>query len=158
MQTNDYKLRMVVADDEPHMRVYLRSLAKSISAKIVGEASNGEEAVRLFRENRPDVLLLDLNMPVKSGEEAMGEILAEFPDAKIIVLSAVADREIVGKCCDIGAVNFILKDCPFTEMVNIVKETVEETSRGAVDHGHKVKPKSHAKGDRARRVRRKGRA
>ena len=79
-------LRLVIADDEPHVRAYLRSLAGNIPAEIVGEASNGNEAAKIFAELKPDLLLLDLNMPVKSGEEALSDIISAHPEANVIML------------------------------------------------------------------------
>jgi DNA-binding NarL/FixJ family response regulator len=116
----------VLADDEPHVRAYLKSLAAKLSLDVVGEAANGAEAVRLACEKRPDLVLLDLNMPIMSGEEAMQDILAENPSARIIILSAVADRQLVERCCELGAASFILKDSPFEEILDIIRETVAD--------------------------------
>jgi two-component system chemotaxis response regulator CheY len=115
---------VVLADDEPHVRAYLKSLAHRLSLEVVGEAANGLEAARLAREKRPDLVLLDLNMPIRTGEEAMQEILADNPSAKIIILSAVADRILVERCRELGATHFILKDSPFEEILEIIRDTV----------------------------------
>ena len=117
---------VVLADDEPHVRAYLKSLAARLSLDVVGEAANGKEAVKLARDKRPDLILLDLNMPIMSGDEALQEILAEKPSAKVIILSAVADRELVERCSELGAANFILKDSPFEDILEIIRETVTD--------------------------------
>ncbi|MDP6526015.1 MAG: response regulator transcription factor [Kiritimatiellia bacterium] len=124
---NETTLRVVLADDEPHVRAYLRSVIKNVPAEVVGEASNGQEAIDIYSRNRPDLLLIDLNMPIVSGQEAIAKIVANSPDAKIIVLSAVSDRMLVEECRDIGASNFILKDTDPDEIVNIVRETMRRT-------------------------------
>jgi len=59
------KFRVVVADDENHIRMFIKSVLKTIGAEIVGEARNGNEALEVFRKNRPDLLLMDINMPEK---------------------------------------------------------------------------------------------
>jgi|ETNmetMinimDraft_26_1059896.scaffolds.fasta_scaffold203292_2 two-component system chemotaxis response regulator CheY len=124
---NETTLRVVLADDEPHVRAYLRSVIKNVPAEVVGEASNGQEAIDVYSRNRPDLLLIDLNMPIVSGQEAIAKIVASSPAAKIIVLSAVSDRMLVEECRDIGASNFILKDTDPDEIVSIVRETMRGT-------------------------------
>jgi two-component system chemotaxis response regulator CheY len=117
---NDQTRTLVIVDDEPHIRAFLRSLALEVPAQVLGEGCNGKEACSLFREKKPDAIILDLNMPIMSGEEAMLEILGEFPDAKVIVLSAVADRDLVQRCLGAGAASFILKDSPIDVILDMI--------------------------------------
>ncbi len=117
------KVRVIVADDEFHIRTLIKTIMKSMQAEIVGEAKNGQEAIDLFKREKPDLLLLDINMPIKSGDEALKEIKHEFPDAFVIMLTSVADVDTVKKCLDIGAANYLLKDTPINEMKKLVKET-----------------------------------
>ena len=117
------KIRVGLADDEIHIRMLMKKVFMSMNCEIVGEAKNGSEAVELFRKEKPDILFLDINMPVKTGEEALKEIIEEFPDAFIIMLTSIADMEIVEKCLKAGAVNYIRKDTPLNELKEIVKET-----------------------------------
>jgi two-component system, chemotaxis family, chemotaxis protein CheY len=126
-KTSDAKLRgtrVLLADDEAHVRVYLKFLLTRMRLDVVGEAANGDEAVRLYRELRPDIALLDLNMPVKTGEEALKEIMTEFPGARVIMLSSLADRETVETCASLGAINYIRKDCKPDEMREIIEESL----------------------------------
>ena len=118
------KHRVVIADDEPHVRVFLRFAMNNMGLEVAGEAGNGQEALEVYRKLKPDILLLDLNMPVKTGEEALKDVLAEFPDAVVIMLSSSADRESVEACAAIGATHYIRKDCPFEEMRAIHYETL----------------------------------
>jgi two-component system chemotaxis response regulator CheY len=119
------KPRVLIADDEAHIRRLISKLMTSMNIKVVGEAKNGEEAVALFRKKKPHLLLLDVNMPGKTGKDALKEILDEFPDAFVIMLSSVSDRETVEDCIDIGAAHYILKDTPTAEMKKIVKNAWE---------------------------------
>lgn len=114
------KYRVVIADDESHVRVFLRFAANTMGLVVVGEAGNGDEAVEIYRKTKPDLILLDLNMPVKTGEVALKEIRVEFPDARVVMLSSSADRESVEECAQLGAAYYIRKDCPFEEMKEIL--------------------------------------
>ncbi len=119
--------RAIIADDEPHVRTFLRMLLGDIGVRVIGEVPDGARAVELFRERRPDLMLLDLNMPIKTGEEVLKEVLADFPEATIIILSSKADRETVQRCAALGAANYIRKDCAPAEIVDIVSETLNRS-------------------------------
>jgi two-component system chemotaxis response regulator CheY len=117
--------RLLIADDEQHVRTYLKTLAADLNLDVVGEAANGQEAVAQCRKLAPDLMLMDLNMPIKTGEEALAEIMAEFPATTVVMLSSVADRESVEACMRLGAANYIRKDCSFNEIHDIIRETLE---------------------------------
>jgi two-component system chemotaxis response regulator CheY len=117
------KPRVLIADDELHIRTMVKAVMKSMGAEVVGEADNGEEAVRLFQDVNPDLTLLDINMPIKTGEQALKEIIEEKQDAFIIMLTSLADLNTVEKCLELGASNYIRKDTPISEMKKIIKET-----------------------------------
>ena len=121
--TDTKKPRILLADDEAHLRLLMKTVMKSLNCEIVGEAKNGIEAVELFKKEKPDLLLLDINMPIKTGEDALKEIIDEFPDAFIIMLTSTADMETVENCLAYGAANYIRKDTPIEEMKKIIKET-----------------------------------
>ncbi len=120
---NPRKLRVLLADDETHLRMLMKTVMTSMNCEIVGEAKNGAEAVELYKKEKPDILLLDINMPVKTGEEALKEIIEEFPDAFVIMLTSLADMESVENCLNLGASNYIRKDTPLDEIKKIIKET-----------------------------------
>lgn len=117
------KPKVLLADDEAHLRMLMKTVMRSMNCEIIGEAKNGIEAVELFKKEKPDLLLLDINMPLKSGEEALKEITNEFPDAFVIMLTSLADMESVENCLALGAANYIRKDTPIEEMKDIIKET-----------------------------------
>jgi two-component system chemotaxis response regulator CheY len=120
------KPRAAIADDERHIRMLLKTVLTKMNCEIIGEAANGQEAVDLFKKEKPDLLLLDINMPVKTGIEALQEIMADTPGAFVIILSSVADHESVQHSLKLGAVNYILKDTPLEEIKRIIKETWDE--------------------------------
>src|SRR5580692_2463122 len=96
--------------------------------ELVGEASNGREAVELFRQHRPDVTLMDLQMPEMSGIDALSAIRGEFPEARIIVLTSYAADVQVSRALRSGARAYLLKD--------MLRKELLETIR-AVHAGHK---------------------
>lgn len=113
----------MVVDDENHVRKLITTMIKSMNCEIVGEAGNGEEAVSLFYDLKPNMLLLDINMPLKSGKEALAEIKKKFPNAFIIMLTSLTDKETVEDCIELGASGFIRKDLPLDEMRSVIKQT-----------------------------------
>ena len=122
-QIHRRKPRVLLADDESHIRTLMRVLMTTMNCKVVGEAKDGQEAAFLYRKLKPDLLLLDINMPMKTGEEALMEIMTEFPDAFVIMLTSVTHMESVKHCLDMGAANYIRKDTQLSDMKKIIKET-----------------------------------
>lgn len=119
------KKRVILADDEKHIRAMMKAVISSLNCEIVGEAADGHEAVDLYKKEKPDLLLLDVNMPQRSGIDALREIKREFPDALVIMLTSVVDMENIKQCIALGAANYIRKDTPITEMKQIIKDTLE---------------------------------
>lgn len=114
------KNRVVVVDDDDNIRPLWKALVESVNCEVVGEGRDGYEAVGLFRKERPDLMLLDLKMPNKSGEEALREVRREFQDARIVVLTAKADSDTVMRCISAGAAGYILKDTPFAQLKTVI--------------------------------------
>ena len=105
------EIRVLIADDHAVVREGLRALvASELGMKLVGEATDGAEAVAGYRALQPDVLLLDLVMPAKDGVEAITEIRAQYPDARILVLTSFAEDEKVFPAIKAGAMGYLLKD------------------------------------------------
>jgi two-component system chemotaxis response regulator CheY len=115
--------RVIIADDEAHIRLIMKKVIKTINCELVGEAQNGEEAVELCREYKADIVLLDINMPKQTGVESIKEIKELQPDALIIMLTSVADVETVDECLTRGAFNYIRKDTPIKEIRQIIVES-----------------------------------
>ncbi len=124
--TQKRKPRVLLADDEVHIRALMKAVIKSINGEIVAEATNGQEAIDLFNELKPDLMLLDINMPIKTGQEALEEVIREYPNALVIMLTSLSDAKSVEKCMKLGAANFIRKDTPLDKMKDIIKQTWHE--------------------------------
>ncbi len=117
------KPRVLIADDESGCRALIRAIVKSMNCEVVGEARTGLETVGMYKALKPHLLLLDLNMPLKTGDEALEEIMLGHPDAFVIIVSAVTEMARVEKCLALGASNYIRKDTPVAEIRVIIKET-----------------------------------
>lgn len=104
------KIRILVADDHFIVRSGLVSLLHSEpDMQVVAEAADGAQVVELFRQHRPDVALLDLRMPVRSGDQTIELIRREFPDARFLVLTAFSGDEDIHKALHAGARGYVLK-------------------------------------------------
>ena len=120
---DDKPVRVVIADDEVHLRLLMKRIVLSLGYNVAGEASNGVEALKLFEKEKPDMLLLDINMPLKKGDEVLEEIFRKFPDACVIMMTSVADSATVTKCLELGAANYILK----TKQTNEIRVRIQDT-------------------------------
>lgn len=112
--------RILVVDDANFMRVTLGAILKKQKHDVVAEAKNGEEAISLYQEMKPDLVTMDITMPIMNGINAIMEIINVDPQAKIVVCSAMGQQKVVVEAIEKGAKDFIVK--PFDE--NRVLETV----------------------------------
>lgn len=119
---------VVVADDEPHIRMMMKVVLMRAGFDVVAEASNGREAVEQCRLLRPDIVLLDINMPIMNGDEALAEILKDVPDVAAIMFTSVADSMTVERCVGMGAANYLRKDAPVQQISEMVRQTWQEWS------------------------------
>ena len=81
---------------------------------------NGAEAVSLYKSLKPDLMLLDVNMPFKTGTDALGEVMKECPEARVVMLTSVADMDTVKRCVTLGAKGYIRKDTPPEQIKTLV--------------------------------------
>ena len=122
-------IRVMVVDDHPMMRAGIAaSLVAQGGIEIVASAANGEEAVALFARHRPDVSLVDLQMPVKDGLEAIVAIRALHPDARIVVLTTFSGDARVVAALKAGAAAYLLKDVLGAELVRTVRTVYQGAS------------------------------
>jgi len=115
-------IRVLIVDDHPVVREGIGSmLKKETDFRVVGEASNGLEALEKARELSPDVVLMDLRMPEMDGVEAISRIRAEKPDIKFIILTTYSDDEYIFKGIAAGARAYLLKDAPRDELFKAIR-------------------------------------
>ncbi len=134
MNTAD-AIRVLTVDDHPVLREGIAALFSDVDdIRVVAEASNGLEAVEQFRLHRPDITLMDLQMPVMGGIDAMIAIRSSFPDARVIVLTTYSGDALVQRAASAGASAFVLK--------SEVRKTLVETVR--LVHSGQELPESDA--------------
>lgn len=122
MSTSTQLIRILAADDHPVFRNGIAALvATQPDMQLVSQASNGKEAVQQFRTHRPDITLMDLQMPVMNGLEAMAEILAAFPEARIIVLTTYTGDVQVLRAMKTGARGYLLKSLLDKELLDTIR-------------------------------------
>jgi DNA-binding NarL/FixJ family response regulator len=118
------KTRVLIVDDHGVFRDGLKAVINSqADMEVVGEAADGEKALAMTRELRPDVTFMDVKMPVMDGAEATHRILAEMPDVKILALSMYAGGEFIADMTHAGAKGYVLKGCDSEELLYIIRRT-----------------------------------
>ncbi|HEX7503768.1 MAG TPA: response regulator transcription factor, partial [Syntrophales bacterium] len=118
------KTKILIVDDHQMYREGLKAvLARQADMDVVGEAENGLDAVAKARELQPDVILMDVNMPVMDGAEATSRILAEQPGMKILALSVQAEDGYMSSMLRAGAMGYVLKGSDSDELYGIIRRT-----------------------------------
>jgi DNA-binding NarL/FixJ family response regulator len=113
-------VRVLIADDHTMVREGLRWALEHSGLDVVGEAADGQEAVEMAEQHRPDVVLMDLSLPVLSGVAATKRIRSLVPGTAVLVLSMLSDETAVSSALDAGANGYLVKDCTTTEIVDAV--------------------------------------
>ncbi len=121
-------LRILLADDHKAVREGLKEVLEHEGFTVIGEAADGREAVQLALTLKPEIALLDLAMPFKTGIEAAGEILSALPATKLIILTVHRDREYISQAIRAGVHGYILK----TRAVAELKSAITEVTKGNV--------------------------
>jgi len=116
-------IRVLVVDDHPMIRAGLTAtIDPEPDMTVVASASTGREGLEQYRQHQPDVMLIDLKMPEMGGVEAIRTIRAEFPSAKIIVVSTYQGDEDIYRALEAGAVTYLLKDMLGERLVRVIRE------------------------------------
>jgi len=118
----DHAVRLLLADDHRMLRESLRRSMEDNGFDVVGEAPDGAEAVRLAEELRPDVILMDVTMPVLDGVEATRQVRDRVPGTQVVILTMHADREVLVDAIRAGAAGYLVKDCSTEEVVDTVRK------------------------------------
>lgn len=116
--------RILVTDDAGFMRTMLRDTLTGAGHEVVGEASNGRDAVRLYGELNPDLITLDVTMPEMDGREALGAILAAHPGAKAVMCSAVGQESTIKECLLAGARDYLVKPFESSQVIATVQRAL----------------------------------
>ncbi len=115
-------IRLLIVEDQTLMRQGLATiLGLEPGIEVVGQASNGQEALEQVAVLKPDVVLMDVQMPIMNGVEATGRIAAQYPGTRVIILTTFDYEEYVFEGVKAGAMGYLLKDTPAPELVNTIK-------------------------------------
>ena len=122
----EHDVTILIADDHPIVRSGLKLVfAREPSLKIIHEADNGETALQLIRQSKPDVAILDVEMPVLDGFAVAQKIMDEAPTVQCIFMTMHKDAQTFDRAMDIGVNGFVLKENAITDIVNAVRAVVE---------------------------------
>ena len=121
--------RLLLVDDHTLLRQGLRRAVEEAGFEVVGEAGNGEEAVRLAVELQPELVLMDVSMPVLDGIEATRRLRQSAPEARVVMLTMHGEEETIAQALRAGAVAYLLKDCSSDQ----VAETLHAVHAGDTD-------------------------
>lgn len=122
MKSTNEPIRIMVVDDHPVVRGGLAALVRTqADMLVIAEAEDGQRAVEMFREHRPDIVMMDLVMPAMSGIEATIQIRQGFPDARIIVLTTFDGDEDIYQALQAGAKSYLLKETHYTEVLEAIR-------------------------------------
>jgi two-component system NarL family response regulator len=120
-------IRIVLADDHPVVRDGLAAMInQQDDMEVVAEAGDGEEAITLFEQHRPDVMVLDLRMPKRDGVAVVQHVLQRNPKARILIITTYDGDEDIFQCLSQGAKGYLLKDAPRTEILAAIRAVSED--------------------------------
>lgn len=118
--------RILIVDDSIVMRKNLATILKNVGHTIAGEAGNGRQAITMYGELKPEIVTMDISMPIMTGVEAVREIIKLDPKAKIIMISAVNQKKMVFNAINYGAKHYIVKPIDPKKVVGIINEVLTE--------------------------------
>lgn len=119
--------KILLVDDEVHVRKFIGLILKQLGATAIFEAANGKDAVEIFKRESPNLVLLDVNMPVQDGIQTLREIRTLSQECAVVMLTSLANRQTVEEALTLGADNYIRKDTPKDEILAALRQTIEES-------------------------------
>ena len=123
--------KILLIDDEPHIRKYLALIARGLGAPVIIEAGDGLAALAKYQQESPQLVLLDVNMPGMDGLEILAAILAQDPKALVVMMTSLVNRQTVEECLKLGATSYIRKDTPkeaiLAELSEVIRTNLTES-------------------------------
>jgi two-component system chemotaxis response regulator CheY len=116
---------ILLVDDEAHIRKFVSLILKQLGATTLFEAANGEEALEVYRRENPDLVLLDISMPLLDGLNTLKKLKEIDPACIVVMLTSMVNRQSVDEALAQGAVNYIRKDTPKEEIAKALTTTIE---------------------------------
>jgi two-component system, chemotaxis family, chemotaxis protein CheY len=121
-----YEGKILLVDDESHVRKFIALILKQLGATTIFEAGNGRDAVEIYKKELPNLILLDVNMPIQDGIQTLREIRQLSTDCVVVMLTSLANRQTVEEALNLGADNYIRKDTPKDEILASLRQTIAE--------------------------------
>jgi len=123
----------LIVDDEPHVRVLIKILLKQLGIETVWEAGEGSSALEQAAAHKPDVILLDINLPQVGGLEVLSRLKAAHPTIPVIVVSSQSTMKTVIQTRELGAVAYVLKHAPKAEVLQMLSDAFDSIAEGDSD-------------------------
>jgi two-component system chemotaxis response regulator CheY len=116
---------ILLIDDEAHIRKYVGLILRGLGNPTIIEATNGQEGVAAYQRENPDLVLLDVNMPIMDGIETLTALKQIDPDCIVVMLTSLANRQTIEQASELGATNYIRKDSSREEITQTLTEVIE---------------------------------
>jgi two-component system, chemotaxis family, chemotaxis protein CheY len=116
---------ILLVDDEAHIRKFISLLLRHLGVSRIMEAPNGAEALEVYKRESPDLVMLDVNMPIMDGIETLRALKALNPDCVVVMLTSLANRQTIDEAVSLGAANYIRKDAPPEEIGRALADTID---------------------------------
>ena len=123
------KGKVLVVDDEAHIRKFVIQLVKELGEPVILQAANGEEALKIYERERPALVLLDVNMPRVDGIETLRRLKLFDPNCVVVMLTSLVNRQTVEACLHLGAVAYLRKDNPPDDMTIRLQKIIDDHLR-----------------------------
>lgn len=135
MSENATPVRVLLVDDHALLREGLRRSLKDAGYEVIGEASDGQQAIEFIEKNQPQVVLMDVTMPVLDGIEATKRISERFRDIRVVMLTMHSDADLARNALEAGAMGYLVKDCTTNDITTTINKALagETTFPASVD-------------------------
>lgn len=118
-------VNVLIVDDLAFIKIVLRDIIEKAGFRVVGEASNGEQAITMYQDTRPDVVLMDITMPGMDGLTALRKIREIDPAARVIICSALGQQQLIVQAIQLGAKDFIVKPFQPQRVISSLKKALD---------------------------------
>ena len=118
---------ILIVDDVSFVRTVQKDILEKAGHKVIASASDGEEAIKLYEEYKPDLVIMDISMPKMNGLEAMKRILDKDPNAKVVICSAIGQEQVILRAIQAGAKDFIIKPFKPDRFLSAIEKALESS-------------------------------
>jgi two-component system, chemotaxis family, chemotaxis protein CheY len=130
---------ILLVDDEAHIRKFISLLLRHLGVSRIFEAANGSLALEVYKKENPDLIMLDVNMPVMDGIQTLRALKEINPDCVVVMLTSLANRQTIDEAVALGAANYIRKDAPPEQIGRALSDTID-TCFESEDSGEDAPP------------------